>query len=674
MKILLTGGTGMVGKNILEHPKAKDYQIFSPTRKEMDLLNFEQVSSVIEQTKPDIIIHTAGLVGGIQANRSALFDFLAENITMGLNVVRAARLHEVPQLINLGSTCMYPKEAPQPLKEEYLFTGPLEPTNEGYAIAKNAVQRACQYASSKEKGISYKTYIPCNLFGRWDHFDPEKSHLLPAIIRKVLVAKEKLKTTSPNEKVNIEIWGTGNPRREFMDAADLADFIFYSLEKFNEVPDVINVSIGKDLSIAELYRKTVEILLGEDAKRIKFVYWSTKPDGMFQKLSDITKQTNLGWTPKTSFQETVKKSYEYFTESSKEGKDVKMPPVEPKRKIALITGVSGQDGSYLSELLLNKGYLVIGMFRRNSKQNHPWMQNILNHQNFIPVYGNMQDSSSLWKILEEYRPDEIYNLAAQSHVRVSFDCPEETFDVVAMGTLRLLNAARMLVPKAKIYQAGSSEQFGFNPEHPQNEKTAFMPASPYACSKVAAHNICVNYREAYKMFISIGILNNHESERRGENFVTRKITKAVANIKVGNQSRLLLGNLQAKRDWGYAKEYCEMIWRMLQHDKPDDFVIATGESHTVGEFVEAVFEEAGLDWKKYVEFDPTQVRPHEVNHLEGDASKAKNILGWEAKVKFKELAKIMYRHDFLEALKQTSNEDRLRKLLEDIKLEKEDSK
>ena len=348
--------------------------------------------------------------------------------------------------------------------------------------------------------------------------------------------------------------------------------------------------------------------------------------------------------------------------------------LKPKRKIALITGVAGQDGSYLAEFLLSNNYLVVGMLRRNSQANHPWFRPILEHEHFIPVNGNMQDSSSLWKILEEYRPDEIYNLAAQSHVRVSFDCPEETFDVIAMGTLRLLNAARMLVPNARIYQAGSSEQFGFNPEYPQNEKTAFMPASPYACAKVAAHNICVNYREAYKMFISVGLLHNHESPRRGENFVTRKITKAVANIKVGTQSKLLLGNLDAKRDWGYAKEYVELMWKMLQHSSAEDFVIATGESHSVQEFVEAVFEEAGLDWKKYVEFDPTQIRPHEVTHLEGNASKARTLLGWEPKVKFKDLANIMYNYDLIETIKFRLTEERQRKLLEELRFEKDETK
>lgn len=634
MKILLTGGSGMVGRNILEHAEAKNHEIWAPTHQQVDLLDFRAVAEAVDSFKPDMVIHTAGLVGGIQANMNAPFDFMMDNIIMGLNVVKAAKQLGVPKLINLGSTCMYPREAPQPLTEESLFTGPLEPTNEGYAIAKTAVQRACQYAST-EKNFQYKTYIPCNLFGRWDHYDSEKSHLLPAIIKKLHLARV-------NKKWEIEIWGTGTPKREFMDAADLADFIFFSFDKFDQVPDVMNVSTGTDLTISEIYMHAAPHIVGpENYSKLYFKYNTSKADGMMRKLSDVTRQTKLGWKPKTTFEDSIKRAYEFFMEHEAKGNKLTMA----KQKTALITGVTGQDGSYLAEFLLDKGYQVIGMARRNSQPQHPWLKDIYAHKNFVSVYGNMQDPASLWRILDQYRPDEIYNLAAQSHVRVSFDTPEETFDVVAMGTMRLLNAARTLVPNARIYQAGSSEQFGFNPARPQNEETAFMPASPYACAKVAAHNICVNYREAYKMFIAVGILHNHESPRRGENFVTRKITMAAAKIKTGTQDKLKLGNLDARRDWGYAKEYVEFMWHMLQHDKPEDFVIATGQSRSVRDFVEAVFTHAGLDWKEYVEFDATQLRPHEVVHLEGDAKKAKRILGWEPKVTFEQLAKFMYEAD-----------------------------
>ncbi len=635
MKILLTGGNGMVGRNILEHPAAKNHEIWAPSRSQLDLLDFVKTCEVVGDFKPEMIIHTAGLVGGIKANMDNLFDFMMDNITMGLNVVKAAKLSGVTKMINLGSTCMYPAAAPQPLKEEYLFTGPLEPTNEGYAIAKTAVQRACQFAS-KEKNVQYKTFIPCNLFGRWDHYDPEKSHLLPAVIRKTHLAKV-------SKNWDIEIWGTGTPRREFMDAADLADFIFYSIDIFDKVPDVINVSPGMDLSISEIYSSIADVIIEpEDRNKIKFSFKTDKPDGMMRKLSDITRQSILGWKPKTRFEDSIKKAYEFFMENE-------ILKTDSKQKCALVTGVAGQDGSYLAELLLEKGYKVVGMVRRNSQLRHKWLEPIFNHPNFILVYGNMQDASSLWAILDQYRPDEIYNLAAQSHVRVSFDTPEETFDVVAMGTLRLLNAAKTLVPNARIYQAGSSEQFGSNPAPEQNEETVFMPASPYACAKVAAHNICVNYREAYKMFICVGILHNHESPRRGDAFVTRKITKAIARIKLGKQKTLKLGNLLAKRDWGYAKEYVELMWKMLQQPNPDDFVIATGETHSVEEFLNEVLKLAGFSkTDNLVEFDKSQLRPHEVPHLKGDCSKAKRILNWEPKVSFKELARIMFEADLAE--------------------------
>ncbi len=661
MKILLSGGTGLVGRNILEYSSAKNHEIYAPSSKVMNLLDYEQTHRVIAEFKPNLIIHAAGLVGGIQANKNAMFDFMTLNMAMGLNIVRAAKENNVERLINLGSTCMYPAQCPQPMKEEYLLTGPLEPTNEGYAIAKTAVQKACDYVS-KEKGFQYKTYIPCNLFGKYDHFDPEKSHLLPAILRKIYEAKKTLET---QERAQIEIWGTGEPRREFMDAADLASFIFYSLSMFDKVPNVINVSSGEDMRISDYYGMIALRILGKDMLRLKFVWNKDKPDGMMQKLSDISKIKALGWDPTVTDEhpwgqpeyhvhllERMEKAYNYYVSLVEENDTGNLKMSTEKQKTAFITGVAGQDGSYLAEFLLSKGYRVVGMTRRNSQQPHDWLQDIFSHPNFVLVMGNMQDSNSLWSILSEYKPDEIYNLAAQSHVRVSFDCPEETFDVVAMGTLRLLNAAKAIVPNAKIYQAGSSEQFGFNPENPQTEKTVFMPASPYACAKVAAHNICVNYRNAYNMFISVGILHNHESPRRGDNFVTRKITRAAARIQAGLQDTLELGNLDAKRDWGFAKEYVEVMWLMLQQPTPDDFVISTGETHSVREFLEIVFEQAGLDVNKHVTFNSKYLRPHEVNFLWGDSSKAQKILGWKAQTKFSDLAKLMLEADMREASKE----------------------
>ena len=318
-------------------------------------------------------------------------------------------------------------------------------------------------------------------------------------------------------------------------------------------------------------------------------------------------------------------------------------------KTALITGITGQDGSYLADFLLNKGYRVVGIKRRTSIISTDRIDHIFDNEdavmNFTLVYGNMNDSGCLHRILAEFQPDEIYNLAAQSHVRVSFITPEETAEFVAMGTLRLLEAYRNICPSAKFYQASSSEMFGDNPENPQSETTRLMPASPYACSKVFAHNLCRNYRESYGLHISSGILFNHESPRRGETFVTRKITLAAARIKLGVQDKLYLGNLDAKRDWGFAGDYVEAMWKMVQKEEPDDYVIATNETHTVKEFLYEVFEHAGLDVSKYVEIDKRLFRPHEVPLLLGDYSKAREKLQWEPKVRFKDLAKMMYESD-----------------------------
>ena len=315
-------------------------------------------------------------------------------------------------------------------------------------------------------------------------------------------------------------------------------------------------------------------------------------------------------------------------------------------KTAIITGITGQDGSYLAEFLLEKNYKVIGLKRRNSSICTSRLdKKCFKHPHFHMEYYNFTDSGALYRLLLHYKPDEVYNLGAQSHVRVSFDVPEETVETIAMGTLKWLEAIRIINPEIRFYQASSSEMFGDNPIYPQNEDTKFMPASPYACAKVFAHNLVRNYRQSYGLHASCGILFNHESPRRGETFVTRKITRAAAAIKKGYQTKLYLGNLDAKRDWGYAKDYIEAMWLMLQQDTPDDYVIATGETHSVKEFLELVFERASLSIEKYVEIDERLFRPHEVPILLGDATKAKEKLGWVPKTTLKELATIMYEHD-----------------------------
>jgi GDPmannose 4,6-dehydratase len=318
-------------------------------------------------------------------------------------------------------------------------------------------------------------------------------------------------------------------------------------------------------------------------------------------------------------------------------------------KKALIVGITGQDGSYLADFLLSKGYNVHGIIRRASTFNtsridHLYQDPHINEKNLFLHYGDVTDSTSIISLIQRIQPDEIYNLAAQSHVMVSFETPEYTANADALGALRILEAIRLLdlAKKTKYYQASTSELFGKVQETPQSEKTPFYPRSPYAAAKLYAHWITINYREAYGIFACNGILFNHESPRRGETFVTRKITRGIARIKAGLDKKIYLGNIDAKRDWGYAPEYVEAMWMMLQQEKPDDFVIATGKTHSVKEFLEEAFEYSGLgDWREYVEIDNRYIRPSEVDVLVGDPSKAKEKLGWQAKVGFSELVKIM---------------------------------
>jgi GDPmannose 4,6-dehydratase len=334
----------------------------------------------------------------------------------------------------------------------------------------------------------------------------------------------------------------------------------------------------------------------------------------------------------------------------------------PTVKTALITGATGQDGSYLAELLLSKGYEVHGLIRRASSFNTGRLEPVYRdpHEQgvrFFMHYGDLSDSGSMINLIRELEPDEIYNLGAQSHVKVSFEMPEYTADATAMGTIRMLEAIRASGVDTRFYQASSSEMFGTAPP-PQSEKTPFHPRSPYGVAKVFSHWITTNYREAYGLFACSGILFNHESPRRGETFVTRKITRAVARIKAGMQDKLYLGNLDAKRDWGYAPEYVEAMWLMLQRDVPEDFVIATGESHTVREFCELAFDHAGLgDWHDYVEIDPRYYRPAEVEHLLGDPTKAERDLGWKSATTFDGLARLMVDADV--QLLQDEREGRL---------------
>lgn len=325
-----------------------------------------------------------------------------------------------------------------------------------------------------------------------------------------------------------------------------------------------------------------------------------------------------------------------------------------KKKTAICIGSTGQDGSYLCEFLLKKGYRVIGTKRRTSTINTERIDGIFDHPDFTLKYFDLNDSSAIWNLINDYKPDELYNLAAQSHVKVSFEVPEHTVDGIAMGTLRILNALVTLSPETKFYNAASSEMFGRNTNIPHNEDSRFMPASPYGCAKTFAFNLVQNYRNAYGLFACSGILYNHCSPRRGRTFVTRKISQAAARIKLGLQDKLYLGNLNAKRDWGWAPDYVECMWKMLQQDTPEDYVIATGETHTVQQYLEEVFRCAGLNPHEYVEIDKRLFRPEEVPLLLGDSTKAQKKLNWKPKNKFSDIARKMFKAD-LEMVKKQLN-------------------
>ncbi len=351
-----------------------------------------------------------------------------------------------------------------------------------------------------------------------------------------------------------------------------------------------------------------------------------------------------------------------------------------QQKRALITGITGQDGSYLSEFLLEQGYEVHGIIRRTSTFNTDRIDHIYEdpHKEGVKLllhYGDLTDGTTLRRILEEVQPTEIYNLGAQSHVRVSFDSPEYTVDAVGMGTLRLLEAIRDYQRRTGIqvrfYQAGSSEMYGLVQAVPQSETTPFYPRSPYACAKVYAHWQTVNYRESYDIFACNGILFNHESPRRGETFVTRKITRAVARIVAGQQEKIYMGNLDAKRDWGYAKDYVKAMWLMLQQERPDDYVISTGKTHSVKEFIELAFGYVNLNWEDYIEFDPRYLRPAEVDLLIGDSTKAQQKLGWTPSVTFEQLVALMVEAD-LQALGITSPNGKVAKTIQDNAMIRQD--
>jgi GDPmannose 4,6-dehydratase len=555
-------------------------------------------------------------------------------------------------------------------------------------------------AYRQQYGFNAITLLPVNLYGPGDNFDPQTSHVIPALIKKAIEARD-------SGTDYIDVWGTGSASREFLFVRDAARAIALATERYND-PAPVNLGSGTEITI----RTLVEMICDLCAFRGEIRWDATKPDGQPRRCLDTSRaKATFGFEASTSFRdglcETIAwyekeqgaesgergaESREQRAESGERGAESsekraasgeqrqgnvtpreavnqpasrngrqKLHPISPSphspfpnlrshlTRRALITGISGQDGSYLAESLLDKGYEVHGIVRRNSSITRNRLDQISGLTRDHLHYGDVTDAGSMMRLVLELEPDEIYNLAAQSHVRVSFDKPSYTVEVAAMGALNMLEAAKLLNKRhpVRFYQASTSEMFGGAPHTaPQSETTPFHPRSPYGCAKAFAHHQTVNYREAYDLFACCGLLFNHESPRRGESFVTRKITLAVGRIREGLQEKLYLGNLDAQRDWGFAGDFVEAMWRILQQDEPDDYVIATGETHSVREFLEVAFAHVDLDWQAYVELDERFYRPTEVDLLLGDASKAREQLGWQPQTSFDELARIMVDHDW----------------------------
>jgi GDPmannose 4,6-dehydratase len=705
-RILVTGHRGLVGSAIVRYLTSLGYrQILTATREELDLRSPEHVQDWFELHQPTYVFHVAGTVGGIWANSTRAVDFLHDNILIQATVLRSAWRTGVQKLLYLGSSCIYPRDCEQPIRESSLLTGALEKTNQWYALAKIAGVKACD-AYRQQYGCHFISAMPTNLYGPNDNFHPEASHVIPGLIRRFHDAK------LANRHV-LTVWGTGAPRREFLHVDDLAAACWHVMEYYDDAGP-INIGTGIDITIRELAERVRDLV--HPTAELEFD--TTKPDGTPRKLLDVSRLHALGWKHQIELTEGIASAYQWFMHhpdtrrlgeylaplSHQQSSNFNVPfaprktpeiavvaskfpsqetqsPMAESRismnslptrngKKALVTGITGQDGSYLVELLLSKGYEVWGMIRRSSSFNtgridhlyqDPHVPDLRLHLN----YGDLNDASSINRILRDVQPDEIYNLGAQSHVRVSFEIPEYTSEVTGLGVIRILEAMRDVGCKARFYQASSSELYGKVIETPQTETTPFYPRSPYAAAKAYAFYVARNYRESYGMFAVNGILFNHESPRRGETFVTRKITRAVAAIATGQQDCLFLGNLDAKRDWGFAGDYVEAMWLMLQAAVPDDYVIATGETHSVREFCELAFAEVsipiywegsgvneiglGLNEQVLVRVDPRYFRPAEVDVLLGDSSKARRQLGWQPKVGFQDLVSRMVTHDLFEA-------------------------
>ncbi|HUG71385.1 MAG TPA: GDP-mannose 4,6-dehydratase [Pirellulaceae bacterium] len=694
-RILVTGGAGFLGIQVCRQlNEFAPAEVIVPRSAKHDLREPAVVRELLRSKQPQVIVHLAAVVGGIGANRENPGRYFYENAVMAIHLMEEARRAGVEKFVSVGTICSYPKHTPVPFQEDELWNGYPEETNAPYGLAKKMMLVQGQ-AYRQQYGFNAITLLPVNLYGPGDNFDPQTSHVIPALIKKAIEARD-------SGADYIDVWGSGSASREFLFVRDAARAIALATEHYND-PAPVNLGSGTEITI----RTLVEMICDLCAFTGEIRWDATKPDGQPRRCLDTSRaKAAFGFEASTSFRDGLCETITWYEREQGgarvEGRGSRVESADsrgenraargeghsdlngngnghasaphsirssplatrnsplpshsplatshsPLARRALITGITGQDGSYLSELLLSKGYEVHGIVRRNSSITRNRLDQISGLTRDHLHYGDVTDAGSMMRLVLELEPDEIYNLAAQSHVRVSFDKPSYTVDVAAMGALNMLEAAKLLNKRhpVRFYQASTSEMFGGAPHTaPQSETTPFHPRSPYGCAKAFAHHQTVNYREAYDLFACCGLLFNHESPRRGESFVTRKITLAVGRIREGLQEKLYLGNLDAQRDWGFAGDFVEAMWRILQQEEPDDYVIATGETHSVREFLEVAFAHVDLDWQDYVELDERFYRPTEVDLLLGDASKAREQLGWQPQTSFDELARIMVDHDW----------------------------
>ena len=642
-KILVTGGGGFIGHHLVRFLKSKGYWVRGVDIKypeysakdeadEFLLLDLRDFDNCLKATEGiDKVYTLAADMGGIGFITMVKADVVRNNLLINVNMAEACRQNRVKRLFFSSSACAYAKYKQEdanipPLKESDAY--PADP-EDGYGWEKLMSER--MYTNfSEDHGLEVRIARYHNVFGPEGTYDGGREKAPAALARKVAVAPDG---------GEIEVWGDGNQTRSFLYVDDCVKGTYALMESDWKEP--LNIGSDRLVTIDGL----ADMIIRISGKRLIKKHNLAAPQGVRGRNSDNTlcKQV-LGWEPKVSLEEGLEKTYRWIEEQV--AKKSPQYTNQKKDKVALITGIAGQDGSYLAELLLSKGYEVYGMIRWDSVFLTERIDHIYKdpHQEGVKMFlehGDLLDSGNITGLVQRIKPDEIYHLGAMSHVRVSFDMPEYTANADGLGTLRIVEAIKNSGLPIKFYNASSSEQFG-STLPPQNENSMFHPRSPYACAKVFAHHTTQLAREAYGTFACNGILYNHESPRRGPTFVTRKITRAVARIKAGLDTKLYLGNLDAKRDWGFAPEYVEVMYLMLQQDTPDDYVVSTGESHSVREFLEGAFSYAGLgDWKNYVKIDPIYFRPADVEDLRGDARKAREKLGWSPKVAFEDLVKIM---------------------------------